>query len=330
MDITVFARAATPLAILLICAHTAHGQDVDPGDILFTSFDIEEEPSDRGAGNQPRTGRSHNQDDADLEGDPAKAMGSPLGITLGVNYSSAFFPRGFRAEDDGLIVQPYASLMYDLYNKDETMVTAMIGVWNSFHDRATGSPTNESLDDKWFESDIFVGIGVESGDWAFETRYIWMTSPSDAFSTMQELYFSAAYDDESILGEFSLQPTAVLAFDTGNSQMDGRENGTYLQLGISPGFGLDSGAIQGLEVNFPVTVGLSLSDYFQDAGGQDDFFGFAAVGAMASLPIGPPGGWGDWKLNAGVQAVFLGDTTGDANAGDDSEIIATAGISVEF
>lgn len=330
MVLTVAVRAATPLAILLVCAHAAQGQDVDPGDILFTSFDIEDEPSDRGAGNQPRTGKSHKQDEAAVGDDPALAMGSPLGFMLGVNYSSAFFPRGFRAEDDGLIIQPYASLMYDLYNKDDVMVTAMVGVWNSFHDRATGSPTNDSLEDKWFESDIFAGIGVETGDWAFETRYIWMTSPSDAFSTMQELYFSAAYDDESILGDFSLQPTAVLAFDTGNNQMDGRQNGTYLQLGISPGFEQDSGALQGLEVNFPVTLGLSLSDYFQDASGQDDFFGFAAVGATASLPIGPSMGWGDWKLNAGVQAVFLGDTTSDANAGDDFETIATAGISVEF
>jgi hypothetical protein len=83
-------------------------------------------------------------------------------------------------------------------------------------------------------------------------------------------------------------------------------------------------------LTFPASVGLSLSDYYQNAGGSDDTFGFAQIGAKASIPLGEPGRFGTWTLNAGVSVLYLGDHTKAFNNGDDTELIGSIGLQWNF
>ncbi len=105
--------------------------------------------------------------------------------------------------------------------------------------------------------------------------------------------------------------------------------GIYLELGIAPGFTCDIGKTP-VTLTLPASVGLSLSDYYEDAGGDDDTFGFAQVGAKASIPLGEPGRLGAWTLNVGVSDLLLGDHTEGYNGGDATEVIGTIGLQVNF
>jgi hypothetical protein len=161
--------------------------------------------------------------------------------------------------------------------------------------------------------------------------YTFLTSPSDAFETVQELGFLVAFDDSEYLKEWSLKPYALLSIETGADASDGADSdtGTYLELGIGPGFGFDVGKTP-VSIAFPVAVGFSLDNYYQDGSGDDEAFGFFQVGAKASFPLPIPQRFGAWSMSAGVAGLFLGEHTEDYNAGDDAEIIGTVGVQVNF
>ena len=79
--------------------------------------------------------------------------------------------------------------------------------------------------------------------------------------------------------------------------------------------------------------GLSLSDYYQYAGGSDDTFGFAQIGAWASILLGEQAGGGRfraWTLNAGVSILLLGDRLETFNKGRDTEVVASVGLQWNF
>ena len=58
--------------------------------------------------------------------------------------------------------------------------------------------------------------------------------------------------------------------------------------------------------------------------------GFAQVGAKASIPLGVPGRFGAWTLNAGVSLLVLGDHTKALNKDDDVEVIGSVGVQWSF
>ena len=102
-----------------------------------------------------------------------------------------------------------------------------------------------------------------------------------------------------------------------------------MELGISPGFAWDTGQSQ-VTLSFPISVGLSLKDYYQDASGEDDTFGFAQLGVRGSMPLSSGTRYGQWTLNAGVSLLVLGDHTGDYNNRDEQEVIGTIGLQWNF
>jgi hypothetical protein len=266
------------------------------------------------------------------EPEPAREEEEPsrFHLTLGTDVTNAYFFRGIRQEDSGLIVQPYADAALDVIRLENATISAKFGIWNSFHGESTLAATADSFAKNWYEADVYGGIGVAAGKWSFDARYVFYTSPSGAFGTVDEFDFSAAFDDTELLGAWSMKPSATLAVETGSNAADGGRTGTYLQLGVSPGFSFDAGSVKGIGVTFPAQVGLSLSNYYEGTGGENDTFGFASVGAKASIPLNLNESWGAWTLSAGVQAMLLGDAAGSFNAGGDTELIGTFGFSAGF
>ena len=80
---------------------------------------------------------------------------------------------------------------------------------------------------------------------------------------------------------------------------------------------------------------MSLDDYYVDATGGEEFFGFASVGVSGSIPmselIGSDEYLGAWDLTVGFTVLFLNDDVAltDATGGssDSMQYIASVGIS---
>lgn len=254
-----------------------------------------------------------------------QATGSALTLQLSLDFTNAYFYRGIRQQDEGLIVQPAARLTARLVDHDDFTLDSFIGTWNSFG--PNGGTQSGSLVEDWYESDLYAGLALTHGSLSLVTSYTFLTSPSDAFQTVQELGFTLALDDSEWLKAWALKPYALLAIEAGANGSDGPDldDGIYLELGIAPGFSFDVGRTP-ITLTFPASVSFSLSDYYQDASGTDDSFGFAQIGARASIPLGTPGRFGAWTLNAGVSVLFLGDHTKAFNDGDDTELIGTIGL----
>jgi len=285
-------------------------------------------------------GTAHQEEDEEV----AAETESRWHVYMGVDFATAYISRGFVWEDTGLIVQPWADVWLNVWRGEAATVSMTMGTWSSLHSQATWSGTSDDLREHWYELDLYAGAALEAGSWVLEGRYCWYTSPSDAWETIEEVYLSAAFDDSECLGAWALQPTMILAIETGNNANDGYDTGTYLQLGIEPGFGLESlgaeGDLAGVSVSFPVSIGLSLDDYYEsedDQGEYDDVFGYVSAGVSVAVPLAGEGGvlladgsWGAWELTAGVQVVWMGDAAASFNEGDEVEVVGLMGIGLEF
>lgn len=260
----------------------------------------------------------------------ATESNSRLSLQLNLDATTAYFYHGINQEDTGFILQPAARLTYNLYEKEDLKLDAILGTWNSVHSRKTGATVGGDSASYWYESDLIGGVVLTSGKFSLTSTYTVLTSPSDAYKTVQELDFTLAYDDTEMLKDFALHPYATLGWEIGANGSDGGDSnaGIYLELGVAPGFTFDAGKTP-VSISFPVTVGLSLHDYYQNGLGEDDTFGFASVGVKGSIPLNSEGRF-KWTLNAGVSAMFFGDHVADFNSGRDHQCVGTVGLQLNF
>ncbi|CAG0953658.1 hypothetical protein PHYC_00339 [Phycisphaerales bacterium] len=257
--------------------------------------------------------------------------GSAVRAQINLDAATAYFYHGIIQEDSGLILQPAAKVTLNVFQNERIMLDLFAGTWNTFHGQKTGASTQGDFTEYWYESDLLAGATVTMGKFSVTGQYVLLTSPSDAYETVQEFDLTLAYDDTELLKKFALHPYATVGVECGADASDGANSdaGVYLELGVAPGFSFDVSETP-VAISFPVSVGLSLKDYYQDAAGDDDTFGFAQVGAKASIPLPFGGRYGAWTLNAGVHGLFLGDHTSDYNSGDGFEVIGTVGLQVNF
>lgn len=256
---------------------------------------------------------------------------SAYSLQLNLDYTTAYFYHGIIQEDSGLILQPAAKLTVNLHEQGDFKIDGYLGTWNSFHSQKTNAQTQGDFTEYWYESDLLGGIAITMGKFSLATQYVFLTSPSDAYETVQELDFTLSFDDSELLGKFALRPYALLAIETGADASDGANSptGTYLELGVGPGFSFDAGKTP-VTITFPASVGLSLHDYYQNAEGENDVFGFFQIGAKASIPLPFAERFGKWTLNAGIYGIFLGDNTTEYNGGTGEQAIATLGLQLNF
>jgi uncharacterized protein (TIGR02001 family) len=253
-----------------------------------------------------------------------------VSLAIDATWTSQYLFRGILQEGSGVIIQPSAELGFLLVDKDSFDLSLVAGVWNSFHDRATGSTTDDDTISKWYEFDWYAGVNAAWNRWGFGVAYTQYTSPNDAFSTTDEVSFTVAYDDSGHFGErFSINPSATLAVELDGQADGGTDEGIFLGLEIAPTWDLGDWKIGGVEIALPVKVGLSLGDYYEDSAGDDDTFGYLSIGAALNIDLPEPEGFGDWSAHAGVEYLALGDSTEEINGSDD-EWIFSAGIGASF
>lgn len=252
-------------------------------------------------------------------------------MQLGVEMPSQYFFRGIVQENSGFIVQPWIELSVPLTTEVGPFgqLDLNVGQWNSLHTGPTGTSGGEA----WYRSDFHLGLATSLGSrLSLGSQYTVYSSPNNSFATVQELSFSASYDDSEYWGgKFpALKPSATLAFEFKGQADGGSDEGVYLQLGVKPSFGM-SKENNNFSLAVPVTVGLSLTEYYEDAGGSDNTFGFFDLGAEFSTKLDSiPERFGAWEVSAGVHLLWLGSGTEQYNNGDDFEIIASVGMTTSF
>ena len=247
-----------------------------------------------------------------------------LSISGGVDYTTAYFFRGYNQEDNGLILQPYAELGINIFERDDMSLSASIGMWNSFHENQTAAVSGPS---SWYEADFYGGLDLSVGAFTIGTVYTFYTYPNGAFSTIQEVGLVLSYDDSELMAKapFMLSPYIGIYLETNDG--NGTED-TYAEIGIGPSFDIGD---TGITLSVPMALGLSLDDYYLDDDGDDELLGYGSISLMASIALPMPSRYGQWALTGGVQYLHLfADSAEAANNGDSSEIIGKVGVSFSY
>ncbi len=246
-------------------------------------------------------------------------------FSSGVDFVTDYYFRGIVQETGGFIAQPWLDASLTLMDSDTASVSVTAGTWSSLHSAAEGGDP-----EMWYETDFYASLGLGFAEaWSADVTYTAYMSPNQSFGTVKELSFGIGYDDGL------LSPYANFAFEL-DGQADGGDEGgegAYLELGVEPGLDLgDSPAA----VSFPVALGLSLNDYYQNrptlgAPEQDSTYGFFSVGAIVAVPLPVPAAYGSWELTGGVTFLFFGDGLKNINGSDDDiRTIGVFGVGVSY
>jgi hypothetical protein len=262
-----------------------------------------------------------------------------LTITGTVDFLNQYQFRGIRQNSTGIAVWPAVDLGFAAFSGAGGLKSVGInfGTWNSLHTGDTGADTDETLlgcacGKLWYESDFYATLGFGfGGGVSFSTTYTAYTSPNNGFSTVKEIAFKLGVDDSAKLGKAAFKPYALIAqeFDTGANlgQADGGLNkGTYLELGAAPGYSASKASIA-----FPIKVGLSLSDYYENPlTGEDSKFGYFSIAGIVTVPLGGTTSFGSWNIHGGVEYQALGDTTKFFNGDEGNQVIGTFGLGFSY
>jgi hypothetical protein len=108
----------------------------------------------------------------------------------------------------------------------------------------------------------------------------------------------------------------------------GSKRGTYLELGAGPNWPIGK-----CTFTIPVSVGLSLKNYYEVAG-KDNTFGFFDVGGMITIPFsGVPAKFGSWNIHGRVDYLRLGDATmadGFGTGTNKNKAVGLVGIGLSY
>lgn len=271
---------------------------------------------------------------------PAMAQEAPavnsgkISLTVGVDWVSQYFFRGVNLLDNGIILQPYVDLGFNLWEGDGPInsLSANFGIWNSFSDghAVTGTSTRTT----WTEADLYAGVTVGFLDtFALSGTYVVYKYPdSGSAAEEQEIQFKLTYDDSELMGPFALSPYVMYAIQI-KDNVTGDE-GQYLEVGVAPSVVILESEDYPITLTVPVVAGFSLDGaYVEDATGANMTFGFASVGLMLSTPLSfIPADYGSWTLTAGPQFILLNDKGNDGmnGGGNDNVILAKVGISMSY
>ena len=256
-----------------------------------------------------------------------------VSVTLGVDWVSQYFFRGYNILNNGIILQPYADLGFNLWKGDGPInsLSANVGIWNSFSDGH--QPTGTGTRTTWTEADLYAGFTVGFLDnFSLSATYQVYKYPDIASAEQQELQFKLSYDDSELMGPFSLSPYIMFAHQL-EDNVSGDDGKQYVEVGVAPSLVLLESEDYPITLTVPVVAGFSLDGYYANNNtGVNETFGYVSVAAMFSTPLSfISADYGSWTLTAGPQVIFLNTdaNTGLGNGGD-VVILAKVGISMAY
>ena len=266
-----------------------------------------------------------------------KCKESCISGSLGIDVVSLYIAHGVVFENQGAILQPYGTLSFKLQEGEGALngVSLDLGWWNTFHSRHTDASAG-STTPAWFETDFSIGMTFTLlKNFTLSPTYTWYLSPNDAFVTDQTLSFKLSYDDTDLLGALALHPWVNVWWEVENKIGTGVDEGFLYEFGIAP-----SRAFGDLVVTLPISVGLGSNDFFGNAAGGNETYGYFTAGVNLSYALKCiPECYGEWSLHAGYSYFNLGNGAkdfGTAAVGGDirdsrsSEHVFSGGLTVEF
>lgn len=289
----------------------------------------------------------------------AKAVSAEMvSVDASVEVVSSYYFRGIAQENSGLIVQPGITIGFDVWSFEisegnEISFSPYVGTWLSLHDAG--------LTGTIYEADYYFGvaIGLPAGFYA-DVSYIFLTAPATGAEFAQEIDVMVGYDASALTDQLVEGLTwdiyVLFAFETANGS-DGLggpvgDQGVYFEFGTSIGYTFMPESDFPLAVTAGVTVGLSISDYYETvtAAGvvSDETFGFVSFDLGVSTPLAaliPAEKYGAWELYGGISLLIPGSGAeaiggpatatatngfGITDGSEDLQVIGTIGIGVSF
>ena len=250
--------------------------------------------------------------------------------TVGGDATHAYFFRGIVQEREGFIFQPYGEIDFRVFEGAEglTGVDFFVGMWNSWHSAATTADNPIENVKMWYESDFYTGVTLGLDNWEAGITYTSYMSPNQSFGIVKELSLGLSMDDSAFFGAYSMAPHVLIAIELAGQADGGASEGVYLELGVEPGF---EPVVDRVTLGFPVTIGLSLSNYYENGDDLSNSFGYFDVGAVVTAPLtAMPASFGDWEVSGGVKFLALGDYLKTLNGGDKYQPIGFFGFSIGY
>jgi hypothetical protein len=257
-----------------------------------------------------------------------------ISLSAGVDFATDYYFRGIIQETEDFIAQPFADATISLYEGGQGInsLSTTLGIWNSFHGGPTGGSGPTTDPQIWYEADLYGSVALGFLE-VFELAAIYTayTSPNGSFATTHELAWKLSFDDSDLLGAFALSPYVLVAVEVDGGADAGPHKGVYLEFGIEPGVTLIESETYPIDVSFPLTVGLSASDYYEFPAGQDETFGYFDGGIVVNIPLAfIPADFGTWNFSAAGHFLVLGDSLERANNGDSFKAIGIFGLSLAY
>lgn len=256
-----------------------------------------------------------------------------VSFSLGTDVTTAYFFRGILQERNGVIVQPYGETSFSLYENEGAPISSVSltgGLWASVQSELTGA--SGSGPRTFYELDVYGGANVGLFDVVDAgVSYVLYMSPNGAFNNIQEIDFSLGLDDSKWLGVMALNPSAVIALEVDGGADYGTNSGTYAEIGIEPSFEILPFERYPVTLSLPMVSGFSINDYYENANGNDEGWGYARFGAVLSVPI-PfiPEDYGSWSASGGAHLYTFNSNLQRFNGDDDPWVVGTWGISMEY
>jgi len=258
---------------------------------------------------------------------PASAQTPPdpnpgaITFTSVVDFPSVYFFRGIRQKSDPKLTTFAAGdVGISLYSGDGNLksATANVGIWNSLHTGTSGSNSDKS---SHYEEDFYASVSLAFARGITVTpTFTAYTSPNSSFGTVQEMSFKVAHASK-------FAPYGMVAFEMKGQADAGASKGTYGEFGVAPSWALGGTP---LTLAIPVKVGLSLNDYYE-LDGTDNQFGFVDAGLLLTVPFTKiPTQFGSWNVHGGVNFMGFGDTTKYFNNGDAGQVVVSGGIGMSY
>jgi len=264
---------------------------------------------------------------------PAYAQDGPntgkVSLSLGADIASQYYFRGILQEDSGLIFQPYVDVGFNVFEGEGTISSVDIygGGWSSVHSESTLPSSFGGTTGNIFETDYYFGVAATFFEkFTADLSWIAFTFPDNTGGTIQEIDLKVGFDDSEYLGKWALNPYFLLAFE-----VEGSHN-TYGEVGVEPSFTVYESEDYPVTLSVPVSLGFSIDDYYTDATGDEEEFGYASVGVSLSTPL-PfiPDDFGSWELSGGLSVLFLNDNIpGFDDNGEDLQPVGTIGVSMTY
>jgi len=265
-----------------------------------------------------------------------------------LRFATAYMtPRGVVVENQGLVTQPLAGLVFDVYQGTGPIndISLVAGIWSSLHTHHPGA----SL---WNECDFFGTADVKFlSKWDLATTIGIWTYPgtpdhTPGLHTQYELDSKLSYDDSDMfIKGFAFNPYLDFFWDCGGHEGEASFTAQafktfYVEVGITPTYTVTAITNLPITLSMPTYIQVGDSSFWGDASPTDSSrssLGAFSTGLKASVPLSfIPKDYGAWNAYVGVtylyecnaELVNLSDLAGSGH--DHNRVVGYAGIGFGF